>query len=203
MRLVVRTLSALLVLSARAAAQDGQLAARLDKPTLIAVTAIIDSARAARLPTRPLHDKALEGAAKGSDGPNIVVAVRQLSVHMASAKRVLGSSATAEELKVAAGAIEAGVPTHDLARLQAACGKRSTTMPLFVLTDLIAREVPVPTATDLVLQLVRGGVKDADLTLFQRNVRADIERGAAPTAAATTRVRGLVLRNSVPAKPSE
>ena len=36
MRLVVRTLSALLVLSARAAAQDGQLAARLDKPTLIA-----------------------------------------------------------------------------------------------------------------------------------------------------------------------
>jgi hypothetical protein len=76
-------------------------------------------------------------------------------------------------------------------------------MPLFVLTDLIAREVPIPTATDLVLQLARAGVKDGDLSLFQRNVRADIDRGADPTVAATTRARGLVLRNAAPSKPSE
>ena len=61
-----------------------------------------------------------------------------------------------------------------------------------VLNDLVAREVPIPTATDLVLQLTRAGVKDGDLTLFQRNVRADIDRGADPTVAAQTRARGLV-----------
>jgi hypothetical protein len=200
---VARTLAALLLLSRAAAAQDSELAARLDKPTLIAVSAIIDSARLAKLPTKPLHDRALEGAAKGSDGPKIVIAVHQLSVRMGSAKRTLGSSATSEEIKLAASALELGVQVRDITRLQSAAGKRGVTMPLFVLTDLIAREVPIPTATDLVLQLSRAGVKDGDLSIFQRNVRADIDRGADPTVAATTRARGLVLRNSTPSKPSE
>jgi hypothetical protein len=198
-----RALLALLVSARVAHAQDAQLAARLDKPTLVAVTAIIDSAKKAKLPTRPLNDKALEGAAKGSDGPKIVVAVRQLSTRMASAKRVLGASATTEEIKLAAGALEAGLDVRDLARLQSASGKRSVTMPLFVLTDLIAREVPIPTSTDLVLQLTRSGVKDSDLSLFQRNVRADIDQGADPTAAATTRARGLIRRTTPLTKPRE
>jgi Glycogen recognition site of AMP-activated protein kinase len=204
-KLVARTLAVLLLAggAAQAQAQDAELAARLDKPTLIAVSAIIDSARVAKLPTKPLHDKALEGVAKGSDGPKIIVAVHQLSLRMGSAKRVLGSGATTEEIKLAASALEVGVPVRDVARLQSASGKRGVSMPLFVLTDLIARDVAIPTATDLVMQLARAGVKDGDFSLFQRNVRADIDRGADPTVAATTRARGLVLRNSGPSKPSE
>jgi hypothetical protein len=185
-------------------AQDTRLAARLDKPTYLAVNAIIDSARVAKLPTAPLVDKALEGAAKGSDGAKIILAVHQLSGRMGSAKRVLGATTTAEEIKAAAGAIDVGVSQRDLARLRGASGTRSVTMPLTVLTDLIGRDVPIATATDLVVQLARSGVKDADLALFQRNVRADIDRGADPTVAATTRARGLVLRSApaAPAKPS-
>jgi hypothetical protein len=77
-------------------------------------------------------------------------------------------------------------------------------MPLAVLTDLIVRDVPIATATSLVVQLARSGVKDPELALFQRNVRADIDRGADPSVAATTRARGLVLRSSGPGnKPSE
>jgi len=185
-------------------AQDARLSARLDKPTLIAVNAIVDSARVAKLPTAPLVDKALEGAAKGSDGQKIVVAVRQLSMQMGSSKRVLGSSATPDEIKAAATALAAGVSERDLARLRSASGKRPVTMPLAVLTDLIVREVPVATATSLVIQLARSGVKDPELALFQRNVRADIDRGADPSVAATTRARGLVLRsNGSGNKPSE
>ena len=69
-------------------------------------------------------------------------------------------------------------------------------VPLAVLSDLIARAVAVPTAMDIVLQLARSGVRDADLSTFQRNVRADIEHGADPTAAATTRARGLVAKTA-------
>jgi hypothetical protein len=77
-------------------------------------------------------------------------------------------------------------------------------MPLAVLTDLIVRDVPIGTATGLVIQLARSGVKDPELALFQRNVRADIDRGADPSVAATTRARGLVLRSSGSGnKPSE
>ncbi len=204
MSAVARALLALLLAGAPALGQDPRLAARLDKPTYIAVNAIVDSARAAKLPTAPLVDKALEGAAKGSDGSKIVVAVHQLSVRMGSARRVLGSSADLEEIKAAAGALDAGVTTHDLARLQAASGKRPLTMPLSVLSDLIGRGVPVATATTIIIQLGRSGAKDSELTTFQRNVRADIDHGADPAVAASTRARGLPVRSSGQSnKPTE
>ena len=186
----------LLCLARPVLAQDTRLSAKLDKPTLTAVNAIVDSARVAKLPTAPLVDKALEGAAKGSDGQKIVLAVHQLSVRMTSARRVLGTSSSPDEIKAAATALDAGVSERDLERVKSAGGKRPVTMPLAVLTDLVGRQVPIATATTLVVQLSRSGVKDPDLALFQRNVRADIDRGADPTVAATTRARGLVARGS-------
>ncbi|HEU4786236.1 MAG TPA: hypothetical protein VFS57_02475 [Gemmatimonadaceae bacterium] len=199
-----RALLALTLVAREASAQDPRLAQRLDKPTYVAVNAIVDSARVANLPTAPLVDKALEGAAKGSDGQKIVSAVHLLSVRMAASRRALGTSATGDEIKAAATALGAGISPRDLTRLRAASGKRPVTMPLAVAIDLIGRDVPVATATSLVFQFVRSGVKDSDLALFQRNVRADIDRGADPTVAATTRARGLVLRaGPASPKPSE
>jgi hypothetical protein len=183
-------------------AQDSRLAARLDRTTLIAVNAVIDSARNASLPTAPLVDKALEGAARGSDGDRIVNAVHQLSMRLAPARTIHGATANADEIKAAAAALDAGIGEHDLARVYAACGDRSLTMPLAVLTDLVGRDVPLATATTVVLQLARAGVKDAGLALFQRNVRADIDRGADATVAATTRARGMVARSTT-ARPPE
>jgi hypothetical protein len=199
-----RALIALSLVARAASPQDPRLAQRLDKPTYVAVNAIVDSARVANLPTAPLVDKALEGAAKGSDGQKIVSAVHLLSVHMAASRRALGTSATGDEIKAAATALGAGMSPRDLARVRAASGKRPVTMPLAVAIDLIGRDVPVATATSLVIQLERSGVKDSDLALFQRNVRADIDHGADPTVAATTRARGLVQRAGPAApKPSE
>lgn len=194
----------LLAAAATARAQDARLAQRLDKPTYVAVNAIVDSARVAKLPTAPLVDKALEGAAKGSDGQKIVLAVHQLSVRMTSARHVLGATSSPDEIKAAATALDNGVSERDLERVKAAGGKRPVTMPLAVLTDLIGRQVPIATATSLVVQLAKSGVKDPDLALFQRNVRADIDRGADPTVAATTRARGLVARGTPPTtKPAQ
>lgn len=184
-------------------AQDARLSARLDKPTLAAVNAIVDSARISKLPTAPLIDKALEGVARGVNGESIVVAVHQLSLRMGSAKRALASNATPDEIKAAASALDVGVSVRDLARLRAMAGKQPVTVPLAVLTDLVGQKVPIPTATDLVLQFARSGVKDSDLALFQRNVRADVDQGADPTVAATTRARGLVARGGPSPKPSE
>ncbi|MDQ3810146.1 MAG: hypothetical protein M3336_07640, partial [Chloroflexota bacterium] len=57
-------------------AQDARLAARLDPATRKAVEVIVDSARAAGLPTEPLIDKALEGASKRASGGRITAAVQ-------------------------------------------------------------------------------------------------------------------------------
>lgn len=204
MSAVSRAVVAIWLVAPAASAQDPRLAQRLDKPTYVAVNAIVDSARMAKLPTAPLVDKALEGAAKGSDGQKIVAAVHQLSLRMAVSRRALGSASSGDEIKAGATALGAGMSEHDLQRLRVAAGKRQVNMPLAVAVDLIGRDVPVATASSLVIQLARSGVKDADLALFQRNVRVDIDRGADPTVAATTRARGLVLRSGGPApKPSE
>ncbi len=186
----------LLVCAPVAGAQDARLAARLDRPTRDAVNALVDSARRARLPTAPLVDKALEGAAKGSTGPKIVSAVRSLSARLAESRHVLGNDAASGEIEAAATALDAGVAAHDLARLRAAAGKRRVTVPLAALTDLIGREVPVATAANVVISLAKAGVRDSDITMFERNVRLDIERGADPGTAATTRASGVMLRGT-------
>ena len=70
---------------------------------------------------------------------------------MTSARRRARIERHADEIKAAAGALEAGVSDRDLARAAAAAGKRPVTMPLAVLTDLIGRAgAESPTATNLV-----------------------------------------------------
>ena len=175
--------SRLCLLAAVRRAQDPRLAARLDKPTLTAVSAIIDSARVAKLPTAPLVDKALEGAAKGSDGA-------EDRHRRASALRPHGLARSAcsarrrrpDEIKAAAAALDAGVSVRDLARIHAAAGKRPVTMPLAVLTDLDRSQSADSHRDECRAAAARSGVRDADLALFQRNVRADIDRGADPTS---------------------
>src|SRR4029079_5307122 len=113
-----RALAGLLAAASAARAQDARLAPRLHKTPSGAVNAIVDSARVAKLPTALLVDKALEGAAKGSDGQTIVLAVHQLSVRMTSARRVLGTTSSADEIKAAVTALDAGVPARDLERVK-------------------------------------------------------------------------------------
>lgn len=174
---------------------DARLA-RLDSTTRVAIAAIVDSARRLRLPTEPLVDKALEGEQKGADGPRIITAVRGLSAELRSARSSLGAGATADEITAGANALHAGMPMRELARLRTAAqhaARGRVTLPLTVVTDLIARGVPVATASDVVLSLTRAGLRDSELAIFQRNVRLDIERGADAATAAQTRARGALL----------
>lgn len=169
---------------------------RLDSSTRVFVTAVMDSARKARLPIEPLVDKALEGTQKGADGARIVTAVRGLYAELRTARAALGSGATTDEIKAGANALHAGLPMRNLAQLRSAsqgAGRSRVTLPLTVATDLIARGVPVAVASDVVLSLARAGLRDADYTMFQRNVRLDIENGADAATAAQTRARGAVL----------
>ena len=176
---------------------DGRLA-RLDATTRVAVAAVVDSARRSRLPTEPLVDKALEGAQKGADGNRIVTAVRSLFTELSTARLALGAGATSDEINAGANALHAGLAMRSLAQLRSAAqhaGRTRVTLPLTVVTDLVARGVPVPVASDVVLSLVRSGLRDADFSLFQRNVRLDIEHGADAATAAQTRARGAALHS--------
>jgi hypothetical protein len=180
----------------RAEAQDPRIGNRLDAPTRKALSALVDSARAQGIPVEPLMDKVYQGLAMGADGPRIVLAVRSLTVEMATAHRALGAVATSDELKAAASAMHAGVPAVELGKMKKQSGlRRSLTLPFTVLADIVTRGVPVQTAANAIRSLVGAGARDTDISQFQRNVQVDIEKGAQPAAAAETRAKGVAPEN--------
>ena len=180
------------VFVATAAAQDhpqDPRLGRLDAGARSLVAVVIDSARAADLPTEPLVQRALEGATKGAPGSLIVSAVQRLAADLGRARAALGAGATPPELEAGAAALRAGAGTPVLAQLRRS-RRQTITVPLAVLTDLVASGVPVDSAAAAVLALA-AGTRDADLIDFRRAVERDIALGAAPTAATAAAAAGL------------
>ena len=190
----VLALLATMLVAGRAAAQqlDPRLE-RLDAAARPAVAALVDSARAASLPTEPLVQRALEGATKRASGEVIVAAVRRLAVDLGRAREALGSTASPAELSAGAAALRAGASQTTLAELRHA-RREPLIVPLAVLADLVASGVPVDSAAAAVLSLA-ARARDADLLEFRRTVERDIALGAPPAAAtaaaATTTAQSL------------
>ena len=166
-----------------------RLAARLDPATREQVLVEVEAARAAGLPTEKLVDRALEGASKRAAGPRIVIGVRRLRAALAEARSALGAASSPIEVEAGASAIEANVGPRVLAGLRRARPDGSLTVPLAVLTDLVAYGVPVDTAARTVLAVARA--RDAALVAYQRDVERDISVGAVPATAASLRAGAL------------
>jgi hypothetical protein len=173
-------LTALLIV-AQVAAQDPRLE-RLDPETRSLVVAVVDSARAAGLPTEPLVQRALEGTTKGAPGTRIIAAVRRLTVDLGVARTALGARASAPELEAAVAALRAGATPQLLTRLRDV-RRPPLTMALSVLADLVASGVPADSASAAVLALAPNA-HDADLAEFRRAVERDISLGVPPGVAA-------------------
>jgi len=173
-------------------AQDPRLEGRLDPPTRASVTALLDSARAAGLPTEPIVDKVLEGMTKRASPDRIVAAVRTLATDLGAARSALGPSASDDDVVAGASALRAGASGETLARIKGVRGKAGLSVPLAVLSDLVSRGVPVDTAASVIVHLAQGGATDADYTGLERGVARDIGAGAPPGAAAAIRARIIV-----------
>jgi hypothetical protein len=190
MRGFLPLLAALSLAPAALAAQGDARLDRLDPALGITVRQLIDSARAAGLPTEPLVDKALEGASKHAPGARISDAVRGLLEDLGRARGALGSGATEPELVAGAAALRAGLPPEGLGALRRARRDAAVTVPLATLADLVARGVPVETAQDAVLKLARRGEPDEDFVELRQEVERDISAGVPPAAAASVRANG-------------
>ena len=181
----------------------GRLGTQLDPATRVTVQAIADSARKAGLPSDALLNKALEAAGRGADDERIVASVRGLAAELGKARKALGTSSRSAEIAAGADALHSGVAAGDLTRLRQAAGRRPLATPLMVLTDFVERGVPPQTATGLIISLAKAGVRDSAFSTFQRSVIQDIEHGADPATAATTRARGVTLHSpNPPPKPA-
>ena len=189
--------TAVALLSANAGAQSPTLPSRLGPDALTAIGRVIDSAKAAGLPTTPLFDKAAEGVLKGADDQRIIVAVRGLARELGEAQSIVGSSRDAALLGATASALHAGATVQDLRQLtrpagSEAPGGHAITAALVAFADLMTKHVSRPSANNAVGELLRRGASDADFAALRTEVEQDIRGGVAPDIALANRARTRV-----------
>ncbi|HKG92283.1 MAG TPA: hypothetical protein VKA84_10345 [Gemmatimonadaceae bacterium] len=179
--------------TAGAQAPDARLAERLDRETYQAVLAVLDSARADGLPVGALAQKALEGASRGATGPRIATAVGALGARMRVARTALGARSSEAELVAGAGALYLGVAPTTLTRLRRSQPEGSVALPLVVLSDVIGHGVQRDTAASAIITLAEAKVPAEAFSRLRTAVAEDIRAGAAPAAAVSMRVRGILV----------
>jgi hypothetical protein len=178
---------ALLRAAAFAEAQQSDPLSRLPAAVRREIASIVDSARAANLPSEPLISKALEGTSKGAPPARIVAVVRQLARSLDEAARALGDGASEPELVAGATATQAGVNPRVLLELRASRPGQTLTTALVVMADMVARGVPPDIAGASIARLARAGASDPDLLALRVSIERDITAGVPPAAAASTR----------------
>jgi hypothetical protein len=176
----------------RVVAQDARLTQRLDATTAYAVSTIVDSARAAGLPTEPLVQKALEGASKRASGEQITSAVRRLHARLATARSALGAGTAEAELVAAAAVLDLGASDDGLRGMRELGTDRSLAGPLVGLAYLIQRGVAPEASLEIVRSMVRAKLTDTEFVALQRLVDQDIRAGAPAADAASMRARALI-----------
>jgi hypothetical protein len=181
-------------------AADPRLAARLDPATAAEVQRWVVDTQGQGLPTEPLVSKALEGAAKGAPSVRIVAAVRAQALALGAARAALGDTSSESEIIAGAGAILASVPRESLVSLRAT-RPGPLVVPLVVLADLVARNVPVGAAAQAVLTASRARARDADFLDLRKRIEQDISAGAVPADAAIARSRSFRSTTPAPKEP--
>jgi len=181
----------LVVVAARldAQANDDRLRGLFDAPTYASLHAVLDSARAAGLPSEPLIDKALEGAAKHASNDRIVAVVRDLSAKLADTRNALGGYGTPDELSAGTAALRAGIAPTTLADLRHLRHNEQVTIPLAVAAELVARGVRPDSASAQVLRLAAAGARDVELAALPHAIASPSV--AAPISPATSAAAGF------------
>jgi hypothetical protein len=215
MRLLA-TAIALCAFGLRLTAQSSALPSRLGPDARATVTRIVDSARAAGLPTAPLVDKAHEGVLKGADDARIVLAVRSLVAELGIARTILGGSTDPSLLSATASALHAGVSSADLRRIGhsadgVAVDPTRLATAFVVLVDMVTKHVPPSIAAHAIGDLLQRGAPDRQIVSLRSEVEQDIASGRAPETALLERTRArlklldadaLQERPLVPLKPA-
>lgn len=152
-------------------------AARFDSATAVGLRELLDSAVEQGIPTGPLIDRALEGAARKRSGAEILKVVRMHATALLIARDALGDKAPVDELDAGARALRAGIDAKTLADVRAARPNSSVVLPLVVLTDIVSRGVPQSTARDAVTAIARMPRSDDALSGLQLTVAKNAVRG--------------------------
>jgi len=145
-----------------------------------AITAVLNEAAARHLPTDILSTKIRRGAAKESDGQEVVRVAREYLFALSQARDALGEPATAQAIEAAGSAVEVGMPLSELRRFRNARPRQAYPVPLSVADRLWHLGVPAGLVQRGMLELLDGNSTDEDfLTLGVAVMAATFGGGSA------------------------
>ncbi|HEX7119447.1 MAG TPA: hypothetical protein VF212_11705 [Longimicrobiales bacterium] len=147
----------------------------------------VAAARERGLPTAPLVDKALEGAAKGVPAERILAVVRQLSDELGRARELVAGAGdvTPADITAVADALRRGVPEDAVRSLRAdAAGDEPIALAAHTLADLLDRGVPVDVAIEVLGAWRSHGARPDELRELPAAVERLIREGVLPAQAA-------------------
>lgn len=168
---------------------------RFDSLTASTLRSLFEEAADLGLPTRPLVNRALEGAARRTTSERIIRVVREHATALGQARRTLGEKSTEDELEAGAIALRAGLDVHTLETVRSIRPSGQAVVPLVVLTDIVRRGVPGNSAREAVASIGRSPRSDDLLLGLQATVAKNAQRGPGMALDALNRY----VRNTAPA----
>lgn len=163
-----------------------------DADARTAIRTLIADAAARGLPTGPLVTKVREGLAKHAAPDRIRLATSALADRLQVAAAALAPSHAPDELAAAADALQAGIPAATLRDMRKLWPSKPLTVPLGVLSEMVASGVSHASATRRVRELLVKGATAAQFASLGTTVQADIAAGLAPDAAMELRSKGVL-----------
>jgi hypothetical protein len=163
------------------------------------VQALIDSARAERLPWNAVRLKAIEGVNKKMmSNKAIYEALQAFYRRLEQSRAALGPMASDEEIETGASVLAANVSVEDLAKFRVSGTGRSPTLALTFLADLIDKHnVPRNDAIDAFTKLWKDGAADSEFDGLWHLVDQDILGGVNPRTALQSRMKSLPPRKPI------
>lgn len=192
MRRAVAVVSLMLVSSA-AHAQGSFDVAGADRETVVQLARIIETVKAANLPTDPLVAKASLAVRFRKSSAQTIAAVQSVAEHLQDARDALGATSMTADITAGADALSTkGVTKDMLQRIRTERPGRSIAVPIGVMAQLVASGVSPKDALDVVARLVRANASNAQLVSLGNDVSQDVRAGAA--AASALQIRSEPLR---------
>lgn len=154
------------------------------------IEAVVEEAAREGIPSEPLYDKALEGAAKRVPPPRVVDALTEYAGRLGRARDLVGPEVGTPWMVAGADALRRGV-TPGAVRDVVRESRARSPMALVVLGDLVETGVREGRALDLVRQAIAGGPRDDDLLAVPAALRRLVRQGDTTPEAARRILRAL------------
>lgn len=189
--IVMLTCSAALVALPSAVEAQAARGTPLDSATAAAIAPILARARAANVPVDLLVARARAGQVQRVPVAQIAAAVRDLADRIQAASDALSPNPSEPELRAGADALKIGVPVQTLREMR----KRSSAslaVPIGVLTELVARGVPVEQASVKIVDLLQRSATSKTFIALSDRVREDVLAGLRPEESLDLRLKGIM-----------